>query len=854
MTSQLYLYPFKTSLGPDQDVISVTGLPPWLSLQPDNVIAGVPPPSALGVSYPIVISAPDGNGNTVLQNFTLTVTNPQIPPQITSVPPLTATPGSPYIYPITTTGSPAPSIMVISSAPWLVFNPSTSTLEGIPPTGSGPVTVSIAVSNGNAPNAYQTFTIQVGSSSVTPTAAPTSQPAGTPGTSLAPTSAPTQASSPVITSTPPSTAIVNQQFCYQVVATGNPQPTLSVNSLPTWMTFREGEICGIPPTGTSGNVIITIVASNGNPPDATQIVVINVASLAPTQGVTLAPTAAPTIGSSFTPPHITSVPPSTSTSPTTPYAYVVTVDSAATLSFDPSVLAPSWLQIVGNEIRGTPPSGSSGTTLAKIRATNSCGAYDVQLISILMTNPAPQLSSLSCNTVEGTPFVFPISATGSPQPQLALFGNPSWMTLVNNSIRGTPPSGSAGTQYTIQVLATNGYAPNALVSCSGWVQGPTDFAVSGNPPTTAIVGQTYTYTPSITSTSSGDPTLLLQVAPPWLNVQGTQIVGTPPEGGSFPVVLLICDSTGRQCVEKTFTITVQEPVTLSGPFNQTVDVGTQYTFTVPVSGGYPVPVLQLTNAPSWLTINGATVSGTPPDGTSSFTYTIVGANGVNPTASSQYTVTVGGRVSCSQGLDELTQQAAKLANNTPEELPLCSLASTRLVTLSGASNLSSCQKACFEPRATTTVITLAASSGRRLLALANITAAEDELGRQWGLTLSPRKVFILNEDPLRVVTLVPPGYAAGPVAFVSGQAVTNATQTAASQKDLLDLLAMLQKGSISTGSSTSSSTVETTPAYAYVIAGLLFVTVLLCLYFMVHFFGQRRQQQQPKKPEPSNRG
>lgn len=143
----------------------------------------------------------------------------------------------------------------------------------------------------------------------------------------------------------------------------------------------------------------------------------------------------------------------------------------------------------------------------------------------------------------------------------------------------------------------------------------------------------------------GGPELLL----------GTQLVGTPPDGGSYPVVLLICDSTGRQCVEKSFTITVKEPVTLGGPFNQTLDVGTNYKFTVPVSGGYPVPVLQLTDAPSWLTINGTTVTGTPPAGTTSFSYTVTGANGVSPSASKTYNVSVGAAMSCSQGLDELTQ-------------------------------------------------------------------------------------------------------------------------------------------------------------------------------------------------------
>jgi hypothetical protein len=122
----------------------------------------------------------------------------------------------------------------------------TATLAGTPAAGTGgtyPVT--ITASNGVTPDATQAFTITV------------RQP-------------------PAITSAASTTFTAGQPGSFAVTATGAPAVTLSeTGALPAGVTFTNngngtGTLAGTPASGTGGTYPITITASNGVSPDATQ--------------------------------------------------------------------------------------------------------------------------------------------------------------------------------------------------------------------------------------------------------------------------------------------------------------------------------------------------------------------------------------------------------------------------------------------------------------------------------------------------------------------------------------------------------------------------------------------------------
>jgi hypothetical protein len=84
------------------------------------------------------------------------------------------------------------------------------------------------------------------------------------------------AAAPTITSANNTTFTVGTAGTFTVTTTGSPTPTLSVSgTLPTGVTFTDNgngtaTIAGTPGAGTAGSYPITITASNGTAPDATQ--------------------------------------------------------------------------------------------------------------------------------------------------------------------------------------------------------------------------------------------------------------------------------------------------------------------------------------------------------------------------------------------------------------------------------------------------------------------------------------------------------------------------------------------------------------------------------------------------------
>ena len=105
--------------------------------------------------------------------------------------------------------------------------------------------------------------------------------------------------------------------------------------------------------------------------------------------------------------------------------------------------------------------------------------------------------------------------------------------------------------------------------------------------------------------------------------------------GTYTVTLTVTDTDG-------FTATASAPVKVAAgsppAFTSaappwTGSTGTSYSYTFAASGD-PVPTYSLDGAPGWLGIGASTgtVSGTPPAGTTSFTYSVSASNGIGPSA------------------------------------------------------------------------------------------------------------------------------------------------------------------------------------------------------------------------------
>ena len=170
---------------------------------------------------------------------------PTVPPVMTDgPPPATASTTAAYSFTYTASGFPPPIFTVTSGNLPTGMALSVNGLLSGTPSQTGSFTVTVTASNGDVPNATQTFTIVVT----------------------------TPPSPPVITGNgPPASATINLPLAYVYRSTGYPQPTFGVSAgaLPAGLTLSSAGVVSGTPTQL-GSFNGTITASNGNLPNATQ--------------------------------------------------------------------------------------------------------------------------------------------------------------------------------------------------------------------------------------------------------------------------------------------------------------------------------------------------------------------------------------------------------------------------------------------------------------------------------------------------------------------------------------------------------------------------------------------------------
>jgi hypothetical protein len=530
-----------------------------------GVLSGTPAAGTTG-TYPITFTASNGVGSPAIQSFTLTV---NIGPAITSANTTTFIVGSAGTFTVISTGTPSAALTETGALPsgvTFVDNGSgTATLAGTPAAGTaGSYALTFTASNGVGSPATQSFTLIVNQ---------------TPG----------------ITSASTTTFTVGTAGTFTVTATGVPAPSLSASgSLPGGVTFNTatGVLGGTPNAGTGGSYPITITASNGVLPNATQSFTL-VVNEAP--AITSANATTFIVGSAGT------------------FTVIATGTPAPTFSETGALPSGVTLTAAGL-LAGTPAAGTGGSYPVTITATNGVLPNATQSFT-LQVNQAPAITSLNTTTfVVGTPGTFTVLATGTPAPTFSETGAlPSGVTLTSAGIlAGTPAAGTGGS-YPITITAANGVLPNATQSFTLIVNQAPAFTSANN--ATFPIGTLDSFT--VTATGFPAPTFSETGALPTgvtLSTGGA-LAGTPGPGtaGIYPLTLSASNGVGGP-VTQAFTLTVLCPtITVSGTLPNGLYQTAYGPQTFTQTGGAPTIAWTAPTLPASLTINSATgvVSGTP---------------------------------------------------------------------------------------------------------------------------------------------------------------------------------------------------------------------------------------------------
>ena len=229
--------------------------------------------------------------------------------------------------------------------------------------------------------------------------------------------------------------------------------------------------------------------------------------------------------------------------------------------------------------------------------------------------------------IEGETYSFKPSAADPNCDALtfSIAGKPSWASFStrDGSLTGAPPSGAAGTYPGIVISVSDGTYTTSLASFTITVYVNHPPVLSGTPPSKAVGGQRYSFTPGVFDGDGQKLRFSAASVPTWATFDSAtgQLAGTPTDAqaGTFTGISisvsdgLLSDSIGP------FTVTVEpgnQAPTISGQPASNVLAGQSYVFTPTASDADgDTLTFAVANRPTWASFDAGSgrLSGTPPE-------------------------------------------------------------------------------------------------------------------------------------------------------------------------------------------------------------------------------------------------
>lgn len=438
-------------------------------------------------SVPVVVSNPTGSA--AAQTFSYAA------PTFTSASSATAEVGTSFSFSVTTSATGTPTITSAGTLPsGITFKDNgdgTATYSGTAVAGSGGTYHLTLSATNTAGSAVQNFTLTV--DQAPSFSGPASFDFSTSGSS----------------SFTPSVA-------------GFPTPAVSESgTLPSGVSWSGTTFSGMPAVGSSPSYTVTLTASNGVAPDATESVTIDVSS-GPAFDSSDAASLTVDAGSSGQ----TSLAASSSPAPT--YALVGS--------------APPWVSIDSSTgmLSASPPAGAGGSYPVTVEASNAQGSVQTQ-VSVVV-DEAPALTGAVIAFGVGKPGGYQVTQNGNPVPSYTETGTlPGGISFdaATGTFAGTALSGSVGT-YSATVNATNSVGSSSATYTIDIAQPP---SFTGGTSTTGTVDQALSFT--ITASGTNPMTFSSSNLPSWLNLSsGGVLTGTPSAGGTDTFSVTAANAAG----------------------------------------------------------------------------------------------------------------------------------------------------------------------------------------------------------------------------------------------------------------------------------------------------------------------
>ncbi len=262
----------------------------------------------------------------------------------------------------------------------------------------------------------------------------------------------------MITSGDSTTFTVGTDGTFAVTATGFPAPTFSeTGALPSGVTLSpSGSLSGTPASGSSGTYPITIDASNGVSPDATQSFTLTV----PAVGFHITTTTLPDaeVGTAYS-------------------QQLTTAGGGSSIAWKKVALPKGFALSSSGLLTGTPSAKAVGPFTVEVSASSDRGTPVTASIPLTVLE-APvfgKKSPVAASFDEGVAGTSTVTAAGYPAPTFTETGSlPNGVTLdpTTGVLSGTPGVTANSATYAIVITAANGVDPSATTAFTLTVYAP----------------------------------------------------------------------------------------------------------------------------------------------------------------------------------------------------------------------------------------------------------------------------------------------------------------------------------------------------------------------------------------------
>lgn len=428
--------------------------------------------------------------------------------------------------------------------------------------------------------------------------------------------------------------------------------------LPDWLSFDGATFTGTPPDGVSGDIELSVSASDGEFETSTTFVL-------------------QIEGAQNSPPELLIPLADAQSEEDAAVAFALPADAFGDADGDPLTYSatvadgsplPFWLIFDGGQFTGIPPENFNGSLDILVTADDGEFAVsDTFTLNITAVNDAPSLvsalSDISLDEDTSVDVALPdgtfadvdgdaLTITAGLIGGVAL---PDWLTFDGIRFTGTPPENfngdlqievtasdgslAASDQFLLSINAVND-APAILTPLDD-VAGSEDSAISIAVPLNGIVdpdGDVLEYSVTLADGSA---------LPEWLEFTDGNLQGTPPANFNGMIALQLVASDGALSVGDPFVLTIDPvndaPFVASALPDVSSDEDSSFAFDIPADSfgdvdGDPLSLSATLSdggdLPSWLGFDGSQLTGTPPaDFNGALEVTVEASDGVSSTSS-----------------------------------------------------------------------------------------------------------------------------------------------------------------------------------------------------------------------------